>query len=144
MLTRHVANAARVVMLGGSTKDVFYFPEGTINVTAVDPDLSISLFEQAGMTAGVPVSAVKATALAHLRSLPAASVESVVAINKLKGGREAEEVVIEGYRVLKPGGTFVFINQVDGGAFASLLRLGGRNSSAGDEYLDSSACLKFP
>lgn len=53
MLSRHVkAGGAKVLQLGGSTKDIFYYPEGTVQVAVLGPEVNAGLWEQAGMSAG--------------------------------------------------------------------------------------------
>jgi hypothetical protein len=128
MLSRHVKpGGAKVVQLGGSTRDLYYYPKGTIQVIAVAPDLSVSLWEQGGMQAGVGVRAIKNDVLKALNGLGGSSVDSVVAF-----GQESVDVkplVLEAWRVLKPGGTFVFIQPIKGGSLPGLVRLGNRGSA---------------
>lgn len=53
MLSRHVkSGGAKVLQLGGNTKDLYYYPSGTVQVTVVGPDENAALWETAGMNAG--------------------------------------------------------------------------------------------
>lgn len=80
-----------MLQLGGSTRDLYYYPKGTVQVTAAGPALSVSLWEQAGMQAGVPVRAVKSSAsdAGDLSFMGGGSADSVVVINRLHDVRDA-------------------------------------------------------
>lgn len=126
MLSRHVkSGGAKVLQLGGSTRDIFYYPKGTIQVTAAAPDLKIGLWEQAGMQSGVPVRELKVDAASALSSTAGAAYDSVVAFDQLASIPNLKAFMGEVWRVLKPGGTFVFIQRVQGSPVAALVQLGG-------------------
>lgn len=48
-----------MLQIGGTTRDVFYYPKDTVLVTCVGEKLSMSLMEQAGMQAQIPVQVQK-------------------------------------------------------------------------------------
>lgn len=126
MLSRHVkATGARVLQLGGSTRDLFYYPSGTLQVTAAAEDIKEGLWEQAGMQAGVPVRAIKANSASALSSSAGAAFDSVVAFDQLGSFTDYSKYVSDVWRVLKPGGTFVFIQRISGSPVSGLVRLGG-------------------
>lgn len=126
MLSRHVkANGARVLQLGGTTRDLFYYPKGTVQVTAAEEDLKEGLWEQAGMQAGVPVRPLKASSASALSSSAGAAFDSVVAFDELGSVSDFKKYFSDVWRVLKPGGTFVFIQRISGSPVAGLVRLGG-------------------
>jgi len=126
MLGRHVkVKDARVLQLGGTTRDLFYYPSGTLQVTAAEEDLKEGLWEQAGMQAGVPVRPLKSGSASALSNSAGAAFDSVVAFNQLGSIREFKDYFSDVWRVLKPGGTFIFIQRVSGSPVASLVRLGG-------------------
>jgi SAM-dependent methyltransferase len=127
MLGRHIkAGGARVLQLGGTTRDLFYLPKGTQQVTVAGADVRVSLWEQAGMQAGGPVRAVRTgNEEGQLGFMAGGSVDSVVAFDQLGAGAAAAAALLaEVWRVLKPGGTFVFVQRIDGSPVAALLRLG--------------------
>jgi hypothetical protein len=55
------------LQLGGSTRDLFYYPEGTLQVTVGGPQVG-AMWEQAGVQAKVPVVAVTADVQASGRA----------------------------------------------------------------------------
>ena len=126
MLSRHVkSGGAKVLQLGGSTRDIFYYPKGTIQITAAAPDLAGGLWEQAGMQAGIPVREVKSDAVAALSSSAGGAYDSVVAFDQLATVKDVKTFTAEVWRVLKPGGTFIFIQKVQGSPVAALVQIGG-------------------
>lgn len=126
MLSRHVkAKDARVLQLGGTTRDLFYYPNGTVQVTAAEENLKDGLWEQAGMQAGVPVRPLKSSSASALSNSAGAAFDSVVAFDQLGSITEYKKYFSDVWRVLKPGGTFIFIQRVSGSPVSSLVRLGG-------------------
>jgi 2-polyprenyl-3-methyl-5-hydroxy-6-metoxy-1,4-benzoquinol methylase len=125
MLSRHVKpGGAKVLQLGGTTKDVYYYPKGTTQITVMAPDVSVGLMETAGMNAGVPVSAVKVGVDKGLQAQAGSSVDSIVAFDQLGQVANVGAFVKEAQRVLRPGGTLVFVQRINGSPVAGLLRLG--------------------
>ncbi|KAH7621273.1 hypothetical protein Ndes2526B_g03614 [Nannochloris sp. 'desiccata'] len=131
MLSRHVkAKDARVLQLGGTTRDLFYYPNGTVQVTAAEENLKDGLWEQAGMQAGVPVRPLKSSSASALSNSAGAAFDSVVAFDQLGSITEYKKYFSDVWRVLKPGGTFIFIQRVSGSPVSSLVRLGGPPATA--------------
>ena len=84
MLTRHVprgGNGATVIQVGGSTKDLFYYPKNTLQVSVVGEDVNKGLMEQAGMQAAVPTVA-KVQSPSDLGFAANNSVDAVVLLRK--------------------------------------------------------------
>ncbi|PRW60904.1 methyltransferase type 11 [Chlorella sorokiniana] len=122
MLARHVKQGgARVLQLGGSTRDIFYYPADTIQVTVGGPDVSPGLWEQAGMQAKVPVQAVKAEPQKVLSSQAGSTADSIVLLNQLQEWADMQQLLSQVYRVLKPGATLVFVQRLRGGPLQPLL-----------------------
>lgn len=116
MLSRHVQQGgARVLQLGGTTRDLYYYPSGTVQVTVNAMDINKGLFQQAGMTVGVPVEATDLDLRECLQKTRDGSVDSVVSFDQFGSVSSASEltnIVSEIHRVLKPGGTFVFYQRL--------------------------------
>jgi len=106
-----VPSKARYVMqLGGTTKDLYYYPKTIGQVMVVGEDIQPLLFEQVGSSAGTPTLARKGS-VAQLGFTPDASVDCVMSLNALGGlsEQQRQQAVREVIRVLKPGGFYVFI-----------------------------------
>ncbi len=126
MLSRHVkAKDARVLQLGGTTRDLFYYPNGTVQVTIAAEDIKEGLWEQAGISAGVPVRPVKTSSAMALSNSAGAAFDSVVAFDQLGSVLDYSTYFADVWRVLNPGGTFIFIQRVTGSPVSGLVRLGG-------------------
>jgi SAM-dependent methyltransferase len=147
MLSRHVKNGgAKVLQLGGTTRDLYYYPPKTVKVTVNGLGIRRGLFEQAGMTVGVPVEATSMELLECLKATQSNSLDSVVAFEQfgaLEKKTELESVVREVARVLKPGGTFIFYERLADGGLGQVLVGGGSRLAVGEivsasEYWDFS------
>ena len=125
MLSRHVKQgSATVLQLGGTTRDLYYYPSGTLQITVNSPDISKGLFQQAGMTVGVPVEATSLPLVECLAKTPSSSVDSVVSFEQFGGlcstPSELKSITAEIARILKPGGTFIFYQRLANGGFAQV------------------------
>jgi SAM-dependent methyltransferase len=139
MLSRHVnPNCAKVLQLGGTTRDIFYYPKNTIQVKILDtkPHAGpLGLWDQAGIQAGIPVNAVEGTAHGTMTSCPGSAFDSVVMFNQLSVKEDVEALVMEAYRILKPGGTLIFVQRMQSSSALSLLvrigeeSIGSKNST---------------
>ena len=145
MLSRHVKNGgATVLQLGGTTRDVYYYPSKTVKITVNEQGLNRGLFEQAGMTVGVPVEATNRTLEECLKSTPTASLDSVVSFEQFSAVTDPshlKRILKEIARVLKPGGTFVFYERLQNGGPGQLFGAKGCGLPVGDivsgaEYWD--------
>ncbi len=134
MLSRHVKNGgAKVLQLGGTTRDLYYYPAKTLSVSVNLLDggpRTQGLFEQAGIQVGIPTTATAVPLVECLASVPTASLDSVVAFEQfgeVASAEALESIASDISRVLKPGGTFIFYERIarDGG-FA---QLGGKRGS---------------
>ena len=136
MLTRHVSTGgAKVLQLGGTTRDLFYYPKGTVQITAASPDLTVGIWEQAGMQAAVPVNAKKTDITTTLTSSAGSIYDSVVAFDQFTSNSNDMKTILKDiYRVLKPGGTFIFIQRVQGSPVAALIRIGGGGNNVAGTF----------
>ncbi len=131
MLSRHVKQGnAKVLQLGGTTRDLYYYPTGTVKITVNDLGIKKGLFQQAGMTVGIPVEATSFEIMECLSKTPTGSLDSVVSFEQfgdIEGASELSTILSEIGRVLKPGGTFIFYQRLANGGFA---QLGSRSSGS--------------
>lgn len=136
MLARHVKpGGARVLQLGGSTRDIYYYPAGTQQVTVGGPDVKAGLWEQIGMQAKVPVAAVMQDVQKVLSSQAGSTFDSVVMINQMGQWADPQQLLSQVVRVLKPGGTFVFVQRIKGGPLQALQ--GGGSSAVDPAVLEA-------
>lgn len=121
MLSRHVKpGGARVLQVGGSTRDLYYYPKGTVSVTVLlqKEGESSGLWEQAGLQAQVPVEIVR-----NNQGIREGSYDSVVAFNQLdsKKMNSNTTLIAKLKESLKPGGTFIFIQKLSDGVEESTI-----------------------
>jgi hypothetical protein len=140
MLTRHAKGpaggaGARVLQLGGSTRDLFYYAPGMLSVTVARAPGAPALWEQAGVQAGVPVrsdflfASTAPAAGAPPAPLPPAPAgargyDAVVAFDAAGDPAAAAALAVAAWAALAPGGALVFSFRVGGGPLPALLRLG--------------------
>ena len=76
------------------------------------------------MQAKVPVHAIKAPAATALAAQPGSSVDAVVVLGCLPAGgeRSLQEFTRGAHRVLRPGGTLVFVQRVRGEGLAAVVQ----------------------
>ena len=142
MLTRHIKpGGPRVLQLGGTTRDLFYYPKGTIQITVAGEDLKVGLWEQSGMQCGIPVKGIKTDANSTLKSSAGAVYDAVVVFDQLAGISNMQAFLGEVFRVLKPGGTFVFMERTAGSPVAPLIRLGGPPAAGIHHFLVNYRCF---
>ncbi|GAX85089.1 hypothetical protein CEUSTIGMA_g12509.t1 [Chlamydomonas eustigma] len=115
MLSRHVPRTdkgANVIQVGGGSKELYYYPKNTMQVTIVGDGINKSLLEQAGMQASVPTLA-RPQSPSDLSFAATSSVDAVVC------GRAASKMsqdtrrrfFTETARILKPGCPLIFIER---------------------------------
>lgn len=109
----------RFLQLGGSSRDLFYYPTATALVIFQDPGANESLMRQAGIQAGVDVD-VKTNAYDDLAWRPASSLDGVFANNVIGKASDPSKLLRELYRVLKPGAPVVFVQRLRGPALQAL------------------------
>jgi len=132
------ARGAKVVLLGASTRDVFYLPSDTLAAVAVGADCNPSIFDQAGASAGVPTTGRRACP-----SLPwggpdgfaaPGSLDAVVALGsalgKLSAGDRAA-CLREAVRALRPGRPLVLLQALSEGASPLRALVGPGGGGAG-------------
>ena len=137
MLSRHVKQGnAKVLQLGGTTRDMYYYPTGTVKITVNDLGINKGLFQQAGMTVGIPVEATSLDIMECLSKTPTGSLDSIVSFEQfgnITSASELSAILSEIGRVLKPGGTFIFYQRLANGGFAQLgSRSAGSSLNVGD------------
>ncbi|DBB18371.1 TPA: hypothetical protein ACH3X3_000023 [Trebouxia sp. C0006] len=109
MLGRWVPKgSARVIQVGGGSRDLYYYPKDTVLVTAMSPKLKKGLMGQAAIQAGVPVD-VRLETPTHLSFQGNSSVEAVVCLQSLHTLPDLPRFLAEAQRVLKPGAPFIFL-----------------------------------
>jgi SAM-dependent methyltransferase len=91
------------------------YPTQTQKVVVVNPDANESLWQQAGVQAGVSVE-VRAQSPEDLSFRPAASFDGIFINNNLSRWTNPDRVLAECYRVLKPGKPIVLVQRVKTGA----------------------------
>ena len=136
MLGRYVArNESRVLQLGGTTRDLYYYPNGVVQVVVNAPDAPTSLYEQAGIQSGIPVSVnCESNTVEFLSSQKRNMFDCVVCFDQFDNSMtesEIKNVINSIHRVLKPGGSFVFYQRTKEGnsVFGGLAQsLGGKPS----------------
>lgn len=67
---------------------------------------------------------IKAALQAGIEAQPGSSVDSIVAIDTISEIQDLPAFLKQVKRVLKPGGTFVFMQRIHGSLVAGLLRIG--------------------
>lgn len=136
-LSRYVRpNGAKVLQIGGSTRDLYYYPRGTVQVTAGGKNITPGLWEQAGIQARIPVRAIQADTRQCLASQAGSSFDSVVFIDQLIHDDDGKLLIQEAWRILKPQGTFIFVQQIPGNTIASLIRLGNSANNSNNDIVE--------
>jgi len=111
---------AKVIQINGTTRDVYYYPEGTISVEVVGSNINPGLMQQAGYSAKIPVTARKQSP-ANLKFQATGSLDAVVAFDGLASvGDQAPQYFAEVARVLKPGAPFIFFDRLKGEGTAAI------------------------
>jgi len=103
MLSRNLKKAAKIIQLGGGTRELFYYPPQTIQVTAIGEDLNAGLMGQAGIQASIPVVSRKEP-VTSLAQLGGSSADAVVSLSSLQHAGDLPEFFGAVLRVLSPGG----------------------------------------
>ena len=110
MIGKHVPpDAKRVLEFGvGAGKNLYYYPKTVGMVVGIDEDAKEDLLIQVSVAAGVPFVAKKQSVLENSNQADA-SVDAVVVTGALTECGDAEKLVAEAARVLKPGAPLVFV-----------------------------------
>ncbi|GFR49352.1 hypothetical protein Agub_g11376, partial [Astrephomene gubernaculifera] len=131
MLTNHVPKGdpgPRVIQIQGGSRELYYYPKSTVQVTVVGEQLNKGLLEQAGLQAAVPTLA-RPQSPANLGFAADCSVDAVVALpGGLAGLSGAQRAAFTGeaLRVLKPGCPLVFVERIPGGLPIRFLGTSGK------------------
>ncbi|KAK9804714.1 hypothetical protein WJX72_001690 [[Myrmecia] bisecta] len=137
MLSKYTRKGgARVLQLGGGAGDLFYYPNDTVLVTLVGEGINSGMMERAAIQAGVPVQ-IQDRLLTDLSFQRSNSIDSVVALFALHKAKNLPAFMDEVARVLKPNGSFVFIEHVQGREGRE--RLSQQLLGHGDSCLDAKA-----
>ncbi|GLI68178.1 hypothetical protein VaNZ11_012520, partial [Volvox africanus] len=104
----------RVIQLQGGTRELYYYPKSTVQVTVVGENINKGLVEQAGLQAAVPTTA-KMQSPANLGFAADTSVDAVVSVGAIAGMSESQRVAFatEALRVLKPGCPIIFVERTE-------------------------------
>lgn len=113
MIGKHVPpDAKRVLEFGvGAGKNLYYYPKTVGMVVGIDEDAKEDLLIQVSVAAGVPFVAKKQSVLENSNQADA-SVDAVVVTGALTECGDAEKLVAEAARVLKPGAPLVFVEDM--------------------------------
>jgi len=113
MIGKHVPpDAKRVLEFGvGAGKNLYYYPKTVGMVVGIDEDAKEDLLIQVSVAAGVPFVAKKQSVLENSNQADA-SVDAVVTTGALTECGDAEKLVAEAARVLKPGAPLVFVEDM--------------------------------
>ncbi|GIL52380.1 hypothetical protein Vafri_8267, partial [Volvox africanus] len=137
MLTNYVPKGEpgpRVIQLQGGTRELYYYPKSTVQVTVVGENINKGLLEQAGLQAAVPTT-VKTQSPANLGFAADTSVDAVVSVGAIAGMSESQRVAFatEALRVLKPGCPIIFVERLPGGL--PIRFIGSSNSTLAESHL---------
>ncbi|EFJ45877.1 hypothetical protein VOLCADRAFT_118240 [Volvox carteri f. nagariensis] len=137
MLTNYVPKGEpgpRVIQLQGGTRELYYYPKSTVQVTVVGENVNKGLLEQAGLQAAVPTVA-KQQSPANLGFASDGSVDAVVSLGAVAGMSEQQRAVFttEALRVLRPGCPIIFVERIPGGL--PIRFLGASSATLAESYL---------
>lgn len=108
-------SSARVLQIGGTTRDLFYYPKSSIQVTVMSLSKDAKrLWENAGVQAGVPVVYDDLQVEQPMTTICSESLDSIILFDNLMKFKSWHAALEEFWRILKPGGTFVFIQKQPG------------------------------
>jgi ubiquinone/menaquinone biosynthesis C-methylase UbiE len=93
----------RVVQLGGGSRELYYYPSTTVQVTVCNSDLKAGLLERAAIQAGVPILCMKER-WERIERLPARSADALVCVRMLDEVEDFQRLCKAAARLLKPGG----------------------------------------
>ncbi|CAD7703986.1 unnamed protein product [Ostreobium quekettii] len=110
MLTNNVPKGARVVQVGGGTREVFYYPKGTIQINVVGEDINEGLISNAGVQAAIPVAPHKQPPT-NLSFAAGSTMDAVVIFELLSGMEDVRSFFDEVNRVLKIGAPLIFVEK---------------------------------
>eukprot|EP01025_Chloroclados_australasicus_P048289 TRINITY_DN54676_c0_g1_i1.p1 TRINITY_DN54676_c0_g1~~TRINITY_DN54676_c0_g1_i1.p1 ORF type:complete len:251 (+),score=16.06 TRINITY_DN54676_c0_g1_i1:123-875(+) len=114
MLTTWVPHGgARVIQIGGGTRQLFYYPKDTVQVTVVGPYLNEDLIQQGGMQAAVPAIAKKLD-YQDLSFSEDGTTDAVVIVNVLPQTKDMNKLLSEAARVLKKECPLILIQRTKG------------------------------
>jgi hypothetical protein len=120
------SRGAKVVLVGAAPRDIYYLPKDTLSATVIGGDVNPSLFDQAGVSAGVPTTGKRVGpgepwgggGVAAAGSLDAVVVLGS-ALGKMATGEERSAFLREAVRALRPGRPLVLLQALaEGGSFA--------------------------
>lgn len=118
------SRGAKVVLLGASTRDVYYLPKDTLSAVVIGADVNPSLFDQAGVSAGIPTTGRRVPAGAAWggsegQVAAAGTLDAVVALGSCLGKlppQERASCLREARWALRPGRPLVLLQALAEGA----------------------------
>jgi hypothetical protein len=135
------SRGAKVVLLGAAPRDLYYLPKDTLTAVVVGSEVNPSLFDQAGVSAGVPTTGKRvapgrqAWASAEAGVAAPASLDAVVALGsalgKLPSRQELLACLREAKRALRPNRPLIFLQAIEGEGASPLRALIGPGGGAG-------------
>jgi hypothetical protein len=116
------SRGAKVVLLGASTRDIYYLPKDTLSAVAIGGDVNAGLFDQAGVSAGVPTTGKKVAPNQPWGGpdgfAAAGSLDAVVALGSALGkltSQERAQTLREAVKALRPGRPLVLLQALSEG-----------------------------
>lgn len=133
------SRGAKVVLLGAAPRDIYYLPKDTLTAVVIGKDVNAGLFDQAGVSAGVPTTGKRLSPGEQPWGGPdgvaaAGSLDAVVALGSALGKMPRAERVRclrEAVRALRPGRPLVLLQALEEEGGSPLRALVGPGGGSG-------------
>ena len=130
MLARHVKQFdAKVLQLGGTTRDIFYYPKRTMQVVVISDAEPKGIWENAGIQSSIPVIFADSSIENFVALSNENSFDSLVLFQPFANLSNPKYIMNCFWKILKPGGCLIFIQKF-GGIGAPQLAANGKSSNS--------------